>query len=488
MFLGIDIGTSAVKAILMDAEGTAAARASAPLTVQSPNLGWSEQDPTTWWTAALAVCATLRRDAETAYGAIAAIGLSGQMHGAVCLDAALAPIRPAILWNDGRSGAECAEMAAALPGLAALAGVPPTPSFTAPKILWLKRREPESYARIAHILPPKDYVRLRLTGGLATDMADAAGTLWLDQAKRGWSETLCRVSATDPAWLPRLCEGTQLAGALTEAAAMALGLTAGLPVAAGGGDAAAGAVGIGAMNQGDAFISLGTSGQLFAAADSYRPNPAGMVHAFAHAVPDRWFQMAAMLNGARPLQWWSETTGVEIADLLAEVENDIGKDPGRAPLFLPYLTGERTPHNDAAIRGGFYGLENDTSRAEMTRAVIDAVAYSFCDARDALAGAGTRVTAPSAIGGGARSDLLLQTMADATGFVIRRRKDADAGPAYGAARLAAASTGAITLSELAQTPPLDRQFDPDPHKAAHHAERLARYRALYAALAPFAAG
>ena len=481
-FLGIDIGTSAVKAVLVDGNGIAIATASAPLTAQSPNPSWSEQSPDAWWVAVQSACAKL---ADTpGYNAITAIGLSGQMHGAVCLDENLSSLRPAILWNDGRSVSQCAEMATAMPEIGHVAGAIPMPGFTAPKLLWLAQNEPELHSRIRHILLPKDYVRLQLTGTLTTDMADAAGTHWLDQEKRAWSDTLCSVSATNPDWLPECLEGNAISGNLTDDAATALDLSAGIPVAAGGGDAAAGAVGIGAVQDGDAFISLGTSGQLFVVTDTYRPNPESAIHAYAHCVPERWFQMAAMLNGASPLAWWAKASGASIPDLLTEAKK---ANPARTPIFLPYLTGERTPHNDATIRGSFYGLESHTGRAEMTRAVLDAIAYTFCDARDALAQAGTVIANPAVIGGGARSDLLLQTISDALGVPLKRYQDAETGPAFGAARLAMIAVRAGTMEAIITPPDVDQTFAPNSANSERHAERLARFRGLYQALKPFAA-
>jgi len=483
VFLGLDIGTSAVKAVLLETSGNVLATASASLTVDSPKPGWSEQHPDQWWDAVRNCAAQLKHDHRKAWSSIQAIGLSGQMHGAVLLDVNKTPLRPAILWNDGRSDKECQAIAEALPTVGQLAGVPPMPGFTAPKLLWLQKREPDIHAKIAYILLPKDYVRLKLTGSLATDMADAAGTMWLDQEKRKWSETLCEVSATKLGWLPDCLEGTAVSGELTQSAANDLGLKTGIPIAAGGGDAAAGAMGIGAVEDGDAFISLGTSGQLFVANDSYRPNPASAIHAYAHCVPERWFQMAAMLNGASPMSWFATMVGVDIGTLLSEAED---ADTDRIPLFLPYLTGERTPHNDAKIRGTFYGLEPGTTRGMMMRAVVDAIAYSFCDARDALATAGTVIKHPAAIGGGARSDFVLQTMADALSFDITRYSDAETGPALGAARLAVVATGEQSLSDVALKPETDRAFEPNDANADRHIEGLARYRELYAALKPFA--
>jgi xylulokinase len=307
MHLGIDLGTSAVKVCLLGHDGGVAATASAALAVSHPFEGASEQDCETWWTATLAAVRALdpglRRE-------VRAIGLSGQMHGAVLLDTNGDPVRPVILWNDARATAECDDILAAEPAAGEIAGALPMAGFTAPKLLWLSRHEPASHARIASVLLPKDYLGFRLHGQLVTDPSDAAGTSWFDERARVWSERLCAVSATEIGWLPEIRHGTEVAGRLLPGPAEELGLPAGIPVATGGGDAAAGAVGIGAVSGGDAFISLGTSGQLFVTTDSYLPNLASRIHAYAHTVPRHWFQMAAMLNGARPIAW--------LADLLRD--------------------------------------------------------------------------------------------------------------------------------------------------------------------------
>lgn len=479
MYLGIDVGTSAVKIVLMDSSGAVAASASSELTVQSLQPLWSEQDPETWWTAVCQACCKLAKQQH--FSEVKAIGLSGQMHGAVCLDADLQPLRPAILWNDGRSQSECAAMLRGMPGIGQMAGVLPMPGFTGPKLRWLAKHEPDCFAGIRHVLLPKDYIRLKLTGDCATDMSDAAGTMWLDQRARWWSDELCRISGIDPAWLPGLHEGVEISGVLTGEASAALGLKAGIPVAAGGSDGATGAMGIGAVNEGDAFISLGTSGQLFVASEQYRPEPGTMVHAFAHCVPDRWFQMAVLLNGAGALNWWSKASGAPIETLLGELSPPSEVD---VPLFLPYLTGERTPHNDPDIRDGFYGLGANTGRGTMTEAVLDAIAYTLCDARDALAGAGTTLQCPAVIGGGARSDHLLQTISNALGIPLRRLEDAETGPALGAARLAMIAAGDGSVDEVAVAPPVEHEFQPGPPEIERHAGRLDRFRNLYQALKP----
>lgn len=485
MYLGIDLGTSAVKAVIAADDGALLAQASHELSVSAPQAGWREQVPDDWWAATQSCLEGLREKAGDNWKRISAIGLSGQMHGAVLLDTDRRPLRPAILWNDGRSAAQCAQLMEKMPDIASICGTQAMPGFTAPKIMWVKEHEPEIYDRIAHILLPKDYVRLQLTSVLATDMADAAGTMWLDQEKRAWSDTLCDVSQTDPDWLPTCLEGTSTSGRLADEAARDLGLPEGIPVAAGGGDAATGAVGIGAVSPGDAFISLGTSGQLFTCNDRYTPAPEGALHSYAHCVPDRWFQMAAMLNGASPLAWFAGICGVSVGDLLDEAA---GRSSDRVPLFLPYLAGERTPHNDPLIRGSFSGLSGDTRRADMTLAVVEAIAYSFCDARDALAKSGTTLSTPSAIGGGARSGLVLQTMSDALGFPIERRSGAETGPSLGAALLGGVASGGLNTADLARKPPVETVFQPDPDRRDYHQERLEKYRLLYRAIKSAGAG
>lgn len=474
MYLGIDLGTSAVKVCVMQPDGQVCAVASGALVVDHPFEGASEQDPRDWWAATAHAVQSIDAGLRAQ---VRAIGLSGQMHGAVLLGADLAPIRPAILWNDARASAECADMITADAQAGMISGVWPMPGFTAPKLLWLSRHDPAAHARIAHILLPKDYIGLRLHGALVTDPSDAAGTSWFDQAGRCWSDRLCAISATDPAWLPRLRDGSDVAGLLLPGVAAELGLAPGLPVATGAGDAAAGAVGIGAVAAGDGFISLGTSGQLFVTTAQYRPNVESRIHAYAHTVPGHWFQMAAMLNGARPIAWLAELLGRPIPDLLAAAET---AEPG--PIFLPYLTGERTPHGDADIRGGFCRLGENTSPASLMRGVVEAIAFSFADAAGALEAAGTTPGALLAIGGGTRSDFLMQTIATVTGYRLGRSAGADIGPALGAARLARVACGDGAAGDVMTKPVVTDWFEPKQPEAEGLHKRLAGYRALYPAL------
>lgn len=482
--LGIDIGTSAVKAILVDDAETVLAEAEVPLEVSRPQPGWSEQDPDDWWRAVKRAFSQVRGEAPQAFGAIDAIGLSGQMHAALGLDADGAPVGPAMLWNDGRATAECTELNETVADLGLKAGVPAMPGFTVPKLLWLARHDPERFARIRTIVLAKDYVRMKLTGEIATDMSDAAGALLLDEARRAYFPALVEACGLDLDQLPPLKEGSTAAGGLRRGVATAHGLTQGIVVATGGGDAAVGAVGIGAVGDGDAFLSLGTSAQYFVTTAAYRPYPQALVHAFAHAVPERWFQMAAMLNGASALGWLAGVVGRgdDIPGLLAAAEAR-GRRPSPV-TFLPYLTGERTPHDNADARGVFFGLGSDTDTADLVGAVLEGVAFSLVDAQDAVAAAGTIPARLAAIGGGARSRLWLEIIASALGRPIDIQAGAAKGPAFGAARLARIARDGGTVAESCPAPAIAATIEPDPVRAAAYAERLPLYRALYRNLKP----
>ncbi len=474
MYLGIDIGTSAVKFVCADLDQILAV-ASVGLKTSSPQPGWSEQHPDLWWHATREALQQLA--GKIALTDVRAIGLSGQMHGAVLLDRHLRPIRPAILWNDSRAAQECDELYAAQPQIGQIAGVLPLPGFTAPKIAWLKRHEPDSYDRIARILLPKDYVGLCLHGELATDTSDAAGTLWLNQAAREWHAGIAAATDVAPDWLPQVVDGHSVVGAVTAQAAAETGLRPGIPVVAGGGDAATGAVSLGATEPQRGFISLGTSGQLFVADRIYKPNPERYVHAFAHTLPGRWYQMAAMLNGARPISWIGGQLGLSAADVVSLAETVSGD---RVPVFLPYLTGERSPLGDPHIRACFFGLEDSTTRADICRSVVEAIAFCFADAAQSFGDTMGSLSELAAIGGGSRSDLLLGLIATVTGKSIVRSDGADSGPAYGAARLAACGDGALAVTDLSDQPPTTERFEPSDLTAL--SDRMARFRKLYSAV------
>jgi xylulokinase len=483
MYLGLDIGTSAVKAVLADRAQRIVASASMALATSRPRELWSEQNPDDWWQAAQRVIAELRAQAGASWRNLKAIGLSDQMHSAVLLDRHNRPIRPAILWNDGRAYAEAAELQRRIPMIGDIAGVPPMAGFTAPKLLWLRQHEPDAFAAIAKILLPKDYVRLHMTSNFATDMCDAAGSLLFDTGKRQWSEEIVAACGLAPEALPQALEGNAVSGHLRDDIARGWGLAGQIAVAAGAGDAAAGAIGIGAVNEGDSFISLGTSAQYFVTRESYRPAPASLIHTFCHGLPGRWFQMAALLNGASCLSWVAGILGEkDIGKLLREAE---GAFAGPSPLiFLPYLTGERTPHNDPHAKGVFFGLTPSTRRAEMVLAMLEGVALALADCQTYLAATGPLPRELGVIGGGSKSALWMKILAAVLDRPLVLYKAGEAGSAFGAARLARLAHGSESIADICQHPAIAARFAPGPELARAYAPRLEKFRALYKALAP----
>lgn len=478
-YLGVDLGTSGVKLSLTDGVGAVVGEAQAALQVSRPHPGWSEQDPDAWWRALDAAMRALASRHDL--GTVAALGLAGQMHGAVLLDAADRVLRPAILWNDGRAAPCCAELERLAPESRRITGNLAMAGFTAPKLLWVSRHEPGIYARIARVLLPKDWLRLRLTGEAITDPSDASGTLWLDVARRRWSDTMLAATGLSRERLPAIAEGNAPAGSLRAEVAAAWGLKPGIPLAGGAGDNAAGAVGIGCVRPGQAFVSLGTSGVVFVADRAFTPDPARAVHAFCHCLPDMWHRMSVILNAAGALAWAAGLLGADEATLLAELA---AADPGGGGrvVFLPYLSGERTPHNDPAAAGVLFGLSADTARADVTRAVLEGVAFALADGLEALEASGERVAALSVIGGGARSVLWGAILAAALDRPLRFHGGAGIGPALGAARLARLACGGGGIDEVCTPPPVAREEMPDPALAARLAPRRAIYRALYPAL------
>jgi xylulokinase len=478
--LGIDLGTSGVKAVLLSAAGELVAEATAPLEVSRPRPLWSEQAPADWLAAVdLAVAALHQLAGPERWGRVRALAAAGQMHGAVLLDAAGAVLRPAILWNDGRSQAECAELEAREPRTREITANRAMAGFTAPKLMWVARHEPGVFARVAHVLLPKDWLVHQLTGALSSDCSDAAGTLWLDVGARRWSGAMLSASGMRPDQMPELHEGPEPVGELEPRWASRWGLPGGVRVAAGAGDNAGGAVGVGVVRPGDAFLSLGTSGVIFVATAGSRPNPERGVHAFCHALPATWHQMAVMLSASSALSWWCDVTGTRPAEALA------GLPPGsvreHAPLFLPYLSGERTPHADPAATASFVGLTHAATRDDLTWAVIEGVAFIFADGLAALREAGSDPTRFLAIGGGARSDAWLQLLADVLQAHVDRPAGAEVGPALGAARLALLSLG-HPADAVVTAPPVARSFRPDAGRAEVLAPRLDRFRAAWAPL------
>lgn len=480
MFLGLDFGTSSVKGVVMDGRQKIIATASAPLKVSRPQPGWSEQNPEHWWRACNAVIARLRKMKPRAMAAVEGIGLSGQQHGATLLDGAGKVLRPAILWNDARAFAEGAEIERAEPRARAISGNIALAGFTAPKLLWVKKHEPRTFARVAKVLLPKDYIRFRMTGDYASDLSDAAGTHWLDVGKRQWSDELLAASSMERAQMPTLFEGTAATGRLSPAVARAWGMAKRPVVAGGGGDNAASACGMGAIHDNDAFLSLGTSGVIFVANRQFRPNPARAVHAFCHAVPGTWHQMGVILSAAASLEWLAGLLATPVPKLLSTLGPRVS---GPAPaLFLPYLSGERTPVGDSEVRGLMLGLAHETDRKTLVHAVLDGVAFALRENLDAIAATGTRIDRLWAVGGGSRSALWLSIMATVLDLPIDLPAAGDVGGAFGAARLGLiAATGAQPATVL--TPPKRaRTFMPDKTLRAAYAAAYQRYVRLYPAI------
>jgi xylulokinase len=485
-FLGLDIGTSSVKALLIDSDQRTVAEAGAALDVSRPQPLWSEQNPDDWVEGVEAAVQTLRRHAPDAFASLAGVGLSGQMHGATFLDEAGRPLRPAILWNDGRSFAECEELTRRVPDFLAKAGNLAMPGFTAPKAMWLAKHEPEAFAATKRILLPKDYVRLKLTGEAVSEMSDAAGTLWLDIAHRRWSEELLAASGLTLSHMPALVEGSEVSAYLSPEVASAWGLAGRrIPVAGGGGDNAASAVGVGAIAAGEGFVSLGTSGVIFSVTDKYVSLPQRTLHAFCHALPGRWHGMSVMLSAAASLSWAAELVGRgDKISACVDAAEAFARDPAAlrsAPIFLPYLSGERTPHNDPGATGLFAGFTAGHGAEALLFSVMEGVAFSFADGVDVLREADAAPITPLLVGGGARSGFWGQMIADVTGLEIDVAAGAEAGAALGAARLGMLAAKVGEERAICARPETQRRFIPDAARAALHAPRLQRYRALYKA-------
>jgi xylulokinase len=467
--IGLDVGTTGVKAVAISPTGEVLDRAEEEYELSFPQPGWAEENPDDWWRAAEAALARLDG------GDVAGVGLTGQMHGLVVLDERLGVLRPAILWNDQRTGRECAEIEQqiGLERLIRLTGNRALTGFTAPKLLWLRRHEPEVYAGIAHVLLPKDYVRLRLTGELATDVADASGTLLFDVAARAWSDELAAALDVPSAWLPRALESPAVSGATMR----------GVPVAAGAGDQAAAALGVGVDRPGPLSVVLGTSGVVFAALPRFQADARARVHAFCHAVPEVWHAMGVMLSAAGSLRWFREALapGASYADLVAEAE---GVPPGAGGVtFLPYLTGERTPHADPDARAAFTGLGAGHGRAELVRAVLEGVAFGLRDSLDLLRELGVRPQVARASGGGARSRLWLRIVASVLELPVELTA-AEEGSAYGAALLGGVAAGVFTdvHEAVERCVRAADVVEPDSAWRSAYDEAYPRYRALYPAL------
>jgi len=485
--IGIDVSTTATKAVLVGETGRVLGIGTAEYGYDVPRPLWSEQDPGLWWDGAVSAIRSVLASTGIAGDEIVAVGLTGQMHGAVLLDEAGEVVRPAILWNDQRTAAECDAMRAAVgpERLIELTGNDALTGFTAPKLVWVRDHEPDHWRRVRHVLLPKDYLRLRLTGEYAMDKADGSGTILFDLAARDWSPEILAALGIDPAWMAPTHEGPSITGSITAAAATATGLRAGTPVVAGGGDQSANAVGVGAVTPGTVALSLGTSGVVFATTDQPTFEPRGRVHAFCHAVPDRWHLMSVMLSAAGSLRWFRDALapGEDFGDLVtAAADAPAGSD---GLLFLPYLTGERSPHPDPLARGAFVGLTVRHDRRHLTRAVLEGVAFGLRDGLDLMATAGMPQPAQiRASGGGTASPLWRQILADVLGAEIAT-VDTTEGAAYGAGLLAAVGAGWHETVEGASDAFVTAipAASPGPD-TARYAEAHALYRGLYPALAP----
>ena len=476
MFIGIDIGTSGVKTVLLSRVGAVVDSFTSPLSVSRPQDLWSEQKPEDWWQATINGFAYLAEKHDLKQ--VKAIGLTGQMHGAVLLDTSGQVLRPAILWNDGRSYLECQELEAAVPEIHSICGNLIMPGFTAPKLLWVKKHEPEIFAQIKTVLLPKDYIRFRMTGEFASDMSDAAGTMWLDVAKRDWSDAVLKACSLSRTHMPKLYEGTEVTGTITPSFAQANQLDC-IPVVAGASDNSAGAIGVGLTQPGQAMISLGTSGVYFVVSDGYLSNPESAVHSFCHSLPQTWHLMSVILSAASCLDWVSRLTGyASVAEMLQAVEQTDFNGDG--VFFLPYLSGERTPHNNPHAKGVFFGMTHETKGVDLCRAVLEGVGFAFKDGVHVLEASGIHSDDISLIGGGARSDYWRQMLADILGRELTYRDGGDVGPALGAARLAQiAIEGIASVQQICPVPTLKARHHPIAAFEQYYVKRYVRWQKLY---------
>ncbi len=476
--IGIDVGTTGVRVLAVDQSGKLVAESTSEYPLYTPRPGWTEQNPEDWWTATQE---SLHKVVQQVKDEILGLGLTGQMHGSVFLDERGEVIRPALLWNDQRTAKQCEEMTEIVgyDRLIAIAGNPALTGFQAPKILWLRENEPENYSKVRHVLLPKDYVRYKLTGEFATDASDAAGTLLLDVKARDWSTEILEALEIPLEWLPKVFEGPEVTGYISQDLTESLGLGSKIPVAAGGGDNAAAAVGTGIIKEGLMSSSIGTSGVLFVHSEEFRPDPSGRIHAFCHAVPGKYHLMGVTLSAGGSLRWWRDLLGGLNYDQLSELASTA--PPGsEGLLFLPYLTGERTPHLDPHARGSFFGLTARHDKSHMTRAVMEGVVFSMLDSLQIIRELDVEVNEVRAIGGGARSPLWRQIQADIYRLPIKRTV-AEEGPAYGAALLAGVASGiykdvedACSLIALR-----DEITYPDQSRSTLYARYYEVYKSLY---------
>ncbi len=480
MYIGIDLGTSGVKVVLADNAQHVLASETVKLEVSRPHEGWSEQNPEDWLEATLNAIDALAKSHPFEVSQVKGIGLSGQQHGAVLLDDKGSVLRPCLLWNDTRAEAECAVFERRFPDSYLVTGNIAMPGFTAPKLIWVAAHEKEVFAKTRRVLLPKAWLRFVMTGEMIEDMSDASGTLWLDVGRRSWSAEALSASGLSLSHMPELREGSEAAGVLKPDLVRRWGMEKAPVFAGGAGDNAAGAVGLGATKPGDAFLSLGTSGVVWVTTDSYRGAGRAAIHTFCHAVPGVWHQMGVTLSAAACLAWWSRVTGMSETALLSELP-----DAPEAPspvLFAPYLSGERTPHNDGAVRGGFALLSHDTTRTQMTQAVLEGVAFSFRDALEGLRESGSEIAEASVIGGGSRSTLWVAILASVLGIPLHRLANGETGGAFGAARLARLAVTGENVETVCLSPERTETVAPDEALRRAYEVTYTGYRALYPGL------
>ncbi|EPL6465185.1 xylulokinase [Proteus mirabilis] len=476
MYLGLDLGTSSVKAIIMNEQGDVVASHSIPLTLSRPHPQWSEQNPQAWWQATDEAIKQLSRTQPMEQ--IQAIGLSGQMHGAVLLDAQQNILRPAILWNDGRSVKQCLRLAKQYPQFKEITGNLVMPGFTAPKLQWVAENEAEIFCQIAHVLLPKDFLRWKMSGNFASDMSDAAGTLWLDMQKRDWSDELLAATGLSRCQMPTLFEGNQITGYLLPEIAKKWQMKQ-VPIIAGGGDNAAGAIGVGVYQPGQGMLSLGTSGVYFVVSEKFLQNSDNAVHSFCHALPQTWHLMSVILSAASCLDWVCQLTGIsDVGAMFKEIEQHAHSDSSL--LFLPYLSGERTPYNNADAKGVFWGLTHQHQRADLCRAVLEGVSFALRQGIEVADKAGQHADNITLIGGGARSEYWRQLLADITGKTLDYRQGGDVGPALGAARLAQLAINPAHLSQIILSQPkLETRHVPNLEKHKAYQDKYNAFKKLY---------
>ncbi|MDI2111918.1 xylulokinase [Commensalibacter nepenthis] len=482
MYIGIDIGTSGIKGIVLDDNHHILASHTEKLTVSRPQSLWSEQDPHSWWEATDKVIQSL--GSKISLKEVQAIGLTGQMHGAVLLDKNGNILRPAILWNDGRSYKECIALEEAVPESRKVTGNLMMPGFTAPKICWVRKHEPATYSQIDKVLLPKDYLRWLMNGVFASDMSDAAGTMWMDMGKRCWYKPLLNACGLSEDNMPKLFEGNEVTGTLKPELASRWGMSNKVTITAGAGDNAAGAIGVGIWRKGQAMLSLGTSGVYFVASDGFLSNPEKAVHSFCHALPNTWHLMSVMLSAASCLDWATKITGVNSVPELLQLAETTGQDP-TSIFFLPYLSGERTPHNNPQATGCFVGLTHKHDRKDIARAVVEGVSLGLAEGMEVLHATGIKPDRISLIGGGARSAFWRQLLADVTAHSLDYREGGDVGPALGAARLAMLSANPeASFGDMLPEPSVETSYDPHPQISALYKEKYEQFKNIYRALKP----